>query len=106
MANENTQVIKFCNEQIRVAADLKAQQYYTDKSLVNNWFANDIPSLITSDGTVIDDGAATDGRSPLTGVDVYNLITRAQENIADMEANSSAKLNTVLVVAVNTQARF
>lgn len=106
MANENTQVIKFCNEQVRVVADLKAQQYYTDKAIVNNWFANNMPAIITSDGTIIDDGAATDGRSPLTGVDVYTIITRAQENIADCEANSNAKLNTILAVAVNTQARF
>jgi hypothetical protein len=41
----------------------------------------------------------------MTGNDVLALVTRADELVADYQANSNAKLNTVLRPAVNGQAR-
>jgi hypothetical protein len=52
------------------------------------------------------DGSATDGRSPITGIAATNIVNRASEMIADFEAASNAKLNTVLQVKVNGAARF
>jgi len=44
----------------------------------------------------LDDGNAT---LPITNMDVYGMINRADELIADMEAGNNAKLNTVLKLA-------
>jgi hypothetical protein len=63
-------------------------------------------ALILNTTDVIVDGAATDGRSVITGAKATSIITRAQEIITDYEAASNAKLNTVLQVAVNQQAKL
>jgi len=96
----NAQAIKFANEQIRPAANDLAQLYYRAQRVVDQWHALGMSSLIpnSADDTVID-GAATDGRPIIAGADATNMITRLQEVVTDYEANSSAKLNTVLAVA-------
>lgn len=100
------QAVKFANEKVRVTADLMAQLYYTCKALVNDWNATGLSAKITNTADLIVDGAATDGRNPLTGAQATNIITRAMEVIADYEAGANGKLNTVLAVKVNGAARF
>ncbi len=87
-------------------ADAMAQNYMTCKAIVNYWNANSVSSVIANTTDTIADGAATDGRQIITGAMVTNIITRAQEVIADYEATSNAKLYTVLAVAVNGGSRF
>ena len=109
MANiENAEVIKFSNENLRTYADKIARGYYAAKALVNQWNAQSLSSKITnsSDDDIVDtsygtDGTDGDGRPIVTGADAYNVYTRASELIADMEANSNAKLNTILVYSPN-----
>lgn len=98
----NAEAVRFCNERVRIAADKLAQAYYYAKLVQNEWFANNMSSLIpnNADDTVID-GSATDGRHVITGADVTNVITRCQGLVSDYEASSNAKLNTILNVAVN-----
>lgn len=98
--------IRFTNEKVRVMADAMAQAYFTAKSLVAEWNAVGMSSKITNTADLISDGSATDGRNPLTGAAATSVITRAQELITDYEANSGAKLNTILSAAVNHGARF
>lgn len=98
--------VKFCNEQARIMADCMAQNYYTAKVIVNNWNALGMSSLVTNDASVVVDGSATDGRNQVTGAKITSIITRAMEIIADYEASSNAKLNTVLQVRVNGTAKF
>jgi len=102
----NPQAVAFCNNEIRVMADSMTQNYYTAKSIVNDWFSTGVNSLIPNDSSLIIDGSAIDGRSPITGSQVTNIITRAQEIVADYEANSSAKFNTINAVKVNGGSRF
>lgn len=102
----NPQAIAFVNEQARVMADSMAQNYATAKAIVNFWNANNVSAVIPNTVDVILDGAATDGRQIVTGAAITNIVTRAMEVIADYEATSNAKLNTVLNVAVNTGSRI
>lgn len=107
MANiTNPQAILFCNSQVRVMADKMNSSYATAKSIVNNWNALSMSSIITNDTSPIIDGSSTDGRSPITGAMATAIITRALEIIADYEATSNAKLNTVVQVKVNGAAAF
>ena len=96
------QAVRFANEKIRVAADKLAQAYWHAKRVQAEWAAN--PGLIANKADVIDDGSKTDGRPPITGTDANNIVNRLAELTADYEAGGSAKLNTILGVAVNTGA--
>lgn len=97
----NPEAVRFCNEKVRVAADKLASAYTFAKQVQAEWFANSMASLIPNDASPIIDGSATDGRHPITGADATNIITRCGDLITDYEANTNAKLNTVLGVAVN-----
>ena len=106
MANTNPQVIAFCNAHARPMADSMASNYWTAKKIVTEWNSLNLAALILNDGTLIADGSATDGRSPITGQMVTNLIVRATEIVTDYEAASAAKLSTITQVSVNTASRF
>lgn len=97
------EAVRFSNEKARTAADILAQAYYQVKQVQDEWFATGMSSLIPNTADLIVDGSATDGRHPVTGADVTNIITRCGELVTDYEDASSAKLNTILNVAVNPQ---
>lgn len=98
MANTNAQAITFDNQLARPYANEAYRLYLAAKNLSNQWNAQSVSSVIPNDSTVISDGAAADGRPTATNAQVTNMVTRAQEVVADMEANSSAKLNTILAI--------
>jgi hypothetical protein len=100
----NPEVVAFCNQRVREAADRLAQTYFLAKAVTAEWFANNLSTAIAYDnGDLVVDGSAIDGRHPISGIDVNNLITRLMELTADYEASSNAKLNTILAVAVNPE---
>lgn len=99
----NPEAVKFCNEWVRPKADQFAQNYYAAKRIVNEWNAKSLSSIIPNNTSTIIDGAAQDGRHVISGADATAIITRAQEVIADYEATSNAKLNTVQKVAVHAE---
>ena len=70
--------------------------YRDAKRLSQDWYANGHAAGIPFDTEPLDDGNAT---LPITNMDVYGMINRADELIADMEAGNNAKLNTVLKLA-------
>lgn len=102
----NPEATKFCNEKIRVMADILGQAYFSAKAIKAEWDANNMGALLPVSSDVVVDGAATDGRHVITGNDAQGIIARAGELITDLEANGGAKLNTILNVAVNYQSRF
>lgn len=110
MAVTDPSAIAFCNNYIRPAADRRAQDYYFAKVVLGLWNSG-LSSLFPNDSTVVADGAAPnglnttggDGRRLIKGSDVNNLVNRCSEIVTDFEATSSAKLNTILAVAVNPQ---
>jgi len=100
MPIDSPQAIKFSNEKLRVLATLKVQVYQLESQIVDEWNAQSLSTVITNTSDVVVDGAATDGRSIITGADATNIVTRAMEDIADLEAGNNAKLNTLMAVAV------
>lgn len=110
MANiTNSEVISYSNATLRQYADRISQAYYAAKDLVNQWNAQDMSNKITNNSNdyIVDsaygsDGTDGDGRPIVHGANAYNLYTRASELVTDMEANSNAKLNTIISYAVNT----
>ena len=98
--------VAFANQKVRPMADAMAQNYATCKAIVNEWNATSMSAKITNTTDIITDGSAQDGRNQITGAQATSIITRAQEVITDYEATSSAKLNTVISVKVNGQAKF
>lgn len=101
MAITNPQAVNFCNSRIRVIADTLARTYYDCLALQNDWNAQGVADVLTNTSDVVDDGAAVDGRAPVTGAAAVNVVNRAIEFVADIE--SEGKLGTILAVAVNPQ---
>jgi hypothetical protein len=95
--------LRFANETIRPAADMLAREYYTCKQVVSQWNAGApvMSTLFPNTSAVVSDGSPLDGRRAITGAMVNLIVTRCQERITDMEQTSSARLNSVLGVAVN-----
>lgn len=97
----NPQAVRFCNERVRQAADRFGQLYNWCRAVRDEWTAQDIASLIPNTTDLVVDGSATDGRPPITGADVHTIKDRVLELITLLEADSNAKLNEILRVAVN-----
>ncbi|KKN49380.1 hypothetical protein LCGC14_0643560 [marine sediment metagenome] len=95
------QIKRFCNEQVRQAADRFGQLYNWCRAVRDEWTAQDMGTAIPNTTEVIDDGADFDGRPIITGADVHAIKDRVLELITLMEATSNEKLNEVLRVAVN-----
>lgn len=102
MANiDNPQAVKFCNKNIRVAADKIAHAYYFAKTTVDEWVANNMGEKIPVSNDVIDDGSTTDGRPVITGNDVTGMIYALQDLIVEFEESNKTKLNSILKIAPN-----
>ena len=95
------EAIAFSNQKIRPTADVLEGVYRTCRNLVDEWNATSMSAKITNTADPIIDGAATDGRTPITGINATAVVTRAIEFVTDYEASSNAKLNTVIIVSVN-----
>ncbi len=96
----NPQVIAFSNQQVRVMADTLYSAYYHAKSLLENYNAGDIGTKIDTAGAgnLLDDGSQTDGRTRISGGDIYNFITAATDFIAYVEAG---RLDIISIPHVN-----
>lgn len=70
--------------------------YRDAKRLSEEWYALGMSADIPFDSEALSDGNAT---QPITNMDVYGIVNRTDELIADYEANNKAKLNTVLKMA-------
>jgi len=101
----NPEAVAFCNDKLRILADTLYTAYLTAKRISEEWYANNLGSILPVADDVVIDGAAQDGRHTMTSNKANLLITRCDELVADMEANSNAKLNTILTVQVNGSSR-
>lgn len=102
MPIDKPHAVRFCNERIRTAADLLAQAYYCATEVLAEWMAHGGSAMVPNTPDLVVDGSATDGRPPITGAAVNLLVNRLSELKADYEASGSARLNTILAVAVKT----
>lgn len=94
--------IAFSNATIRVLADKYMQLYGLAKAASADWTAKGMSALFTNDTSAVIDGAATDGRTQITGADVQVLFSHVSTLITDLEASSNLKRNQIDKVAVNT----
>lgn len=109
MANTNAQAVAFVNNKVRPMATLLYEVYLNAKSLLQQWNSQAVSAVIPNDSVTISDGAAVDGRPPITDAQATNIITRCQDLVNWMEGSTSivagdgskAVLNTVTAVEVN-----
>lgn len=99
----NPQAVKFANEHARTICDKYAQLYYAAKTVLDVWGAQGIGALVPNTTDVIVDGSAQDGRATITGANVNGLITQLGLFVADLDANTKAKLNVLLKIAVHPE---
>ena len=83
----NPQVVAFSNGRVRPLCDKMYALYYASKAVVADYNAADIGTKINDagDGNLVDDGSAVDGRTRITGGDIYNVITFAQQIVNFVE---------------------
>lgn len=104
MPNTNPQAIRIANEKIRPLADLLGQLYNRLKSAQIEYTAEGWSALFPNDSEVLDDGSATDGRTPITNAEVRAfMLTDAVGFINSLEASANAGLNRVFKIAVNPE---
>lgn len=89
---ETQRAIAF-SSRLRDAATALEIAYRRAKRLSEEWYALGMGSDIPFDTNLFEDGWAS---MPMTHMDVYGVVNRADELVADYEANNHAKLNTIL----------
>lgn len=79
MPNTDPQVNAFANGLVRPVADRFVSLYLNCVNLINAFNTGDIASQIEAAGAgeILVDGSATDGRTQITGGDIYNLVNAA-----------------------------
>jgi len=97
----NPLVVRWSNEHARRFADVWATFYNAAKVAGIVWDSQGLTALCPNTADLIADGSAVDGRGPLTGASLRSLKTLLDNFVADAEANTNAKRNAILAVAVN-----
>ena len=96
----NAQVVAFANEKARPIADRLYQAYYKSKSVLLDYNAGDIGTKIDAEGSgnLIADGSTSDGRTRITGGDIYNLITALQQFVNYVEGGTVTTADRTTVI--------
>jgi len=95
------EAIRFCNDRIRVAVNRLNSAYRFAAETRDEFLANSMGEMLPNTADLVVDGSATDGRHPITGVNVNEVIALLVEYLNNLEANSNAKLHQILNVATN-----
>jgi hypothetical protein len=114
MANTNPQAVAFANGRARPLADDMRGLYLSCKAFVQQWTGQSVATVIPNDAVVIADGAAIDGRAPITDAQVQQIFAHASNLIAYFEGATAAPVNNasmqnfnqIQAVAVNGPAIF
>lgn len=98
--NSNPQVVAFANNKVRPLADKLVGLYYSSKSLIAEYAAGDIGTKIEAAGAgeLLADGSAVDGRTRITGGDIYNIVTAAQQLVNFVENQAVATADRLTVI--------
>jgi hypothetical protein len=82
--------LEFIRGEVKSYARKALELYYEAKQVSQEWYGRNMGSIVTTNWPCqIQDQA-------LVGNDVLNVISRTSEYVSDLEANSNAKLNTLL----------
>lgn len=81
MALDKTQLIEFCNDELRPLGDLIKRLDLQSAAAQAEYNARDLGTAINTGGSSgpVLDGSATDGRTICTGGDVFNFVTLLQD---------------------------
>jgi hypothetical protein len=99
------QIKKFANDKARRLADLLGGAYLSCRSVVTIWDTRNLIAMVPDTDDVIVDGSAEDGRPPMTGKQLRDLIATARSFCSRMEFNSNEELTRFMAVAVNPENR-
>lgn len=83
-----------------------AELYYSAKFVLDEWNARGLVGKVPNTSTPIMDGADRDGRPPIVGSDIHNIMNRASEIVNSFESLNNSKLNTIVRVKVNGNRRI
>lgn len=86
------EVVRFCNEGLRVTADKLAAAYYAAKQLVQAYDATGMSAKLGTDETFsnwIEDGSATDGRPQISAGGVKLTIENVRALITQLETTDA-----------------
>jgi hypothetical protein len=106
MAITDPNAVAFANTKIRPMADYLAGVFYDAQMVLDQWYATSMGDKFPVDGGDVVDGSDVDGRTPITGNDVQLFMSRLSELVTDYEANTNAKLNTVIKPSVNIRGNI
>lgn len=97
----NAQVVAFSNQRVRPMADKLYTAYYHAKATIADYNAGDIGTKIDAAGSseLIADGSTTDGRTRITGGDIYNIITALQQFVAYYEGGAVTTADRTSVIS-------
>jgi hypothetical protein len=98
---DDPQVVRFGNEAARPISDILNGAYWEALQVLQDYNVGQIGSLINDAGAgeLIADGSATDGRTRITGGDIYNLVTALQAFQAFMEGGAVSAADRRDVIA-------
>ncbi len=98
------QTVTFSNDHVRKFADKIGGAYLEAKKLVMLYQAKGIEAIILSDPSgYIEDKSELDGRTSITGGDIYAIKQIALWIITNSESDFNYTVNTVMKVAVNPE---
>ena len=107
--NENREVIKFSNDEIRVAAELMSKTYYKLQKLIDKFEVLNMADKVMNDENEIimdssygTNGADGDGRPLMNGYKFYSIYNGAKEYISIMLSEDNKRLKSIISVAVNS----
>ena len=109
----NPQAVRFCNERGRVMADEIDTMYMMARRFVDEWDANALDSIIPDSADVVVDGAAQDGRQPMTGSKARFLRRSCVALLAALDAaqpgdlsDTAPRITRIRRCSVNGRDRF
>ena len=100
MPNTDPQVIAFANTRVRPMADRMFSLYLESQAFLAEYTAGDIGTQIDTAGAgeILVDGSAVDGRTEITGGDIYNLVGAVQEFIDFVENGAVTTADRVTTI--------
>jgi hypothetical protein len=99
--NTNPLAVTFVDGHLRPFADRLAQLYFEAKKISALYDGRNLGEAIMPSNSDPIGETGSDGRPVVTGNLALGIIYRANEFVADYEANNKAKLVSVLLVAPN-----
>ena len=103
----NPQAIIWSNSRVRVFADSMIDAYESAKKLLAEWSSLNMATLIPNNvDDVLIDGAASDGRSVITGDKVNSLIANATAVVSWFEAGTPSRIDRFRQISINGRSRF